>query len=71
MLTCFCCFFVSVKQTPLCYGNVNYWSHILHVRVSGGKCNVMAMHYFLIHFNNTCDSIGGKVVNNILSLVHS
>ena len=33
MLNCwFCCFFVSAKQTPLCYGNVNYWSHSACIR---------------------------------------
>jgi len=32
---------------------------------SDGKCN-MAMHYFLVHLNNTYDSISRKVVYNIL-----
>jgi len=36
---------------------------------SGGKCN-MARHYFLVHVNNTHDSISRKTVYNTLGLAY-
>jgi len=37
---------------------------------SGGKCN-MAVHYFHVHLNITCDAVSRKKVYNILSLVYT